>query len=92
MTTIAIGPLRVRRIVVSLWFFGLFALDQRWPFSAAVLMLGCLSARRAALMRVELRGDHMVVVNLFRTIRVPRASVTGRSCRKDDGRLNGRRL
>jgi hypothetical protein len=75
VTRIAIGPLRLRRVVVSLWFCGLFALGLRWPLSAAVLTLGCLSAIRAALMRVELRGDEIVVVNFFRTIRVPRASV-----------------
>jgi hypothetical protein len=75
VTRIAIGPLRLRRIVVSLWFFGLFALEQRWPFSAAILTLGCLSAMRAALTRVEVRGDEIAVVNFFRTIRVPRASI-----------------
>ncbi|HEV2068926.1 MAG TPA: hypothetical protein VGR26_03940 [Acidimicrobiales bacterium] len=75
MTRIAIGPIRLRRIVVSLWIFGLVALDQRWPLSLAVLTLGCISAGRAALMRVELRDEEIVVVNFFRTIRVPRASV-----------------
>lgn len=75
MTRIAIGPLRLRRIVVSIWFFGLFGLDQRWPLSAAVLTLGSISAIRAALMRVELREDEIVVVNFFRTVRVPRTSI-----------------
>lgn len=75
VTRIAIGPLRLRRIVLSLWVFGLFALDQRWLVSAAVLALGCLSAVRAALTRVELRGGDIVVINFFRTIRVPRASL-----------------
>ena len=71
MTRIAVGPLRLRRIVVSLWFFGLFALEQRWPFSAVILTIGCLSAMRAALTRVEVQGDEIV----FRTTRVPRASI-----------------
>ena len=75
MTKIAIGPLRFRRIVVSLWFFGLFALEQRWPFSAAILTIGCLSVMRAALTRVEVQGDEIEVVNFFRTVRVPRASI-----------------
>ncbi|MFN2506197.1 MAG: hypothetical protein ABR540_18620 [Acidimicrobiales bacterium] len=61
--------------MVSLWFFGLYALEQRWPVSAAILTLGCLSAMRAALTRVELRGGEIVVVNFFRTIRVPRTSI-----------------
>ena len=75
MTRIAIGPIRLRRIALSVWIPGLYALGEPWPVAAPLLTLGMLSAIRAAMTRVELQGDDIVVVNYFRTIRVPRTSL-----------------
>ena len=79
--SLSLGPVRTRRVVCILWFPLFFLADTlaagrslRW--SALVpLALGLACAVRAARMRIELSDEQLVVVNLFRTIRLPLASV-----------------
>ena len=77
----SLGPIRTRRVVYIPWFGFFFLADALaaggvlgWA-ALAVLALGLVCAVRAARMRIERSDDQLIVVNLFRTIRLPLASV-----------------
>ena len=77
----SLGPIRTRRVVCIPWFALFFLADPlaaggslRWS-ALALLAIGLVCAVRAARMRIERSDEQMVVFNLFRTIRLPLASV-----------------
>ena len=75
MGRLATGPIRQRRIVWSIGLVTVVGLDAPVPAAAIVLVLGAACAVRVLLTRVEVGGDHIVVVNLFRTTTVERELV-----------------
>ena len=79
--SLSLGPIRTRRVVCIPWFAFLF---MAGPLAAggspgwsalALLALVLVCAVRAARMGIERSDEQLVVVNLFRTIRLPLASV-----------------
>jgi hypothetical protein len=78
---LSLGPIRNRRIAWGVWFAIILArpviydgLFDAWHLAQVTAALLC--ALRAARMRVEHSDGEFVVVNFFRTIRVPVESVT----------------
>ena len=79
--SLSLGPIRTRRVVCIPWFALFFLADPlaaggslRWS-ALALLAIGLVCAVRAARMRIERSDEQLVVVNVFRTIRLPLASV-----------------
>lgn len=78
---LSLGPIRTRRVVAIPWFAFLLLSDPLAAggplgWSALAALAGGLACTvRAARMRVERADGQVVVVNLFRTIRLPLASV-----------------
>lgn len=81
LRSLSLGPIRTRRVVCIPWFAFLLLADPLatggllgWS-ALPFLALGLVCVVRAARMRIDLIDEQLVVVNLFRTIRLPLASV-----------------
>ncbi len=76
MAKLALGPIRFRRIVLAIWAALLFLLGTRISPTTVLAAVACLVVCiRAALTRVEMGPEALVVVNLFKTTRLPLRSV-----------------
>lgn len=77
ITKIALGPIRIRRIIQPLWLGFLLVIATRHVSIAVVVVAtaSLLLAVRAAQTRVELRDDSIVVVNVLRHRRLPLRSI-----------------
>jgi hypothetical protein len=77
MSKIAVGPTRFRGIVLPLWVAFLVATATRRLSAALVVVVSAclLIAVRGAMTGVVFYDDSVVVVNLFRTRRLPRRRI-----------------
>lgn len=92
MSTLAVGPIRHNRMVYGISYPLLFSIpvladEGLTPGIVAAVAVGFVCGLRAAMMRIELQADELVVVNFFRTVRIQLTSIgaAGFAAAKWDG-------
>lgn len=77
MRKVALGPLRQRRIILSLWLPTVLVYAERNSLATAAVLFtfGALSALRFARTRIELEDGQVTVMNFFRTVRLAAGAV-----------------